>query len=122
MEDVKPIARMGNDFHEWFNKWVIFICTCLIGSSLAGIASLMRNGHSPTLRNILGAAFTSLVVGVIFLSALWDSLASTRPGWLLAVVMCAGAGGGNMLDMVARILKKAVLRYGSKDDNENPKP
>lgn len=103
------------DFQKWIVRWGWFIVITLTGASFAGIAALLRDGKKVSLYLILRAAFVALIVGVIFLSALWDSLAVSRPGWLIAVVVCAGAGGGNMLDALVRFLRK---RLDSKIDND----
>lgn len=85
--------------------------TSLIGSSFAGIAALLSDGKPVAFRQILRAGFVSGVVGGVFLAALWDTLAHTRPGWLIAVVLCAGAGGGNLLDSLARLAKRIAEKY-----------
>lgn len=100
------------DFHAWLQKWVWFLVTALCGASAAGIAALLRDHQKVTWGQIVRAALISGVVGTIFLAALWDSMAATRPGWLIAVVLCAGAGGGSLLDVLSQLVKKAVRGYG----------
>lgn len=109
---MERLNHMGDEFEKFMGRWAWYVLTALVGSSMAGIAALLRDGKPVSTALILRAAFISLVVGGIFLAALWDSLAASRPAWLLAVVLCAGAGGGNLLDAVAGILKRAVERFG----------
>lgn len=103
---------MTPEFHAWLQKWVWFLLAAICGASAAGIAALLRDHQKVTLGQIIRAAVISGVVGSIFLAGLWDSMASTRPGWLIAIVLCAGAGGGSMLDIVSQLAKKAVRNYG----------
>lgn len=100
------------EFHAWLQKWMWFLVAALCGASAAGIAALLRDGDRVTFMQVFRAAFVSMVVGSIFLAGLWDSMASTRPGWLIAIVLCAGAGGGSMLDLVIQLFKKFVSTWG----------
>lgn len=114
-------TKMNDDeFSAWLHRWLWFLVTSLVGASFAGIAALLRDGRHVTASQVCRAAFISCVVGGIFLAALWDSLAATRPGWLIAVVLCSGAGGGNMLDAVARVLRRALLKWSDTNDNSKP--
>ena len=103
--------RVNDEQRAWFIKWAIFLTVSLVGASAAGIASLLRNGQPVALSLIIRAAFISCIVGGVFLAALWDTLAATRPAWLIAVVLCAGAGGGNILDSLARLAQKIADKY-----------
>lgn len=102
------------EFYAWLQKWIWFLVTALCGASAAGIAALLRDGEKITISQIIRAAFVSAVVGSIFLAGLWDSMASSRPGWLIAIVLCAGAGGGSMLDLVSQLFKKFVIKWSKK--------
>lgn len=106
------IELVTPDFHAWLQKWVWFLIASLCGASAAGIAALLRDHQKVTWGQIVRAALISGVVGCIFLAGLWDSMASTRPGWLIAIVLCAGAGGGSMLDALSHLAKRAVRNYG----------
>lgn len=102
---------MTTEFESFLQKWIWFVVIALIGACFAGIAALLREGQPVSPALVIRAAFVSTMVGAIFLAALWDSLALTRPAWLLAVTLCAGAGGGNLLDILARGIRRGLEKY-----------
>lgn len=104
------------DSNPWLTAILVFL-----GSSVAGLATLLREGKPIDGRNVASATLNSGLFGTIIFLVAWQYYRENLPG-LVGISLLAGIGAASLISFAITLMKRRMAALAGVDACSLEKP